>query len=46
MKKSIVQKLLVSIAEASGESTSTLFLCEPKVPQSLIVKKNQKKETK
>ena len=43
MKKIKLEKVLWSVAKASCDSTSTVFLYEPKVPKKLV-KKEEKKE--
>ena len=43
MKKTKLEKVLWSVARVSCDSTSTLLLYEPKIPQKLV-KKEEKKE--
>ena len=43
MKKTKLEKVLWSVAKESCDSTSAVFLYEPKVPQKLV-KKDKKKE--
>ena len=44
MKRNLLEKVLWSVAKRASESTSLLYLYEPKMPDKLIKKQNKKEK--